>query len=52
MSHYRFLCWLYGAGFALVFLMLQVAISQRDEARSVRARLGTDELVCKVVRHD
>jgi hypothetical protein len=50
MSAERFLCWMFGVGFVFAFVMSQFAISQRDEARSFKANLGTNELVCKAVK--
>jgi hypothetical protein len=49
MSLEKFMCWLFGIGFWAMVLFLNVAISQRDDAREVKARIGDSELVCRVV---
>jgi hypothetical protein len=50
MSIHKFLCWMYGVGFAIAFIMSQVAISQRDDARAFQAQMGGVELVCMAVK--
>ncbi len=49
MDMHRFLCWMYGIGFVIVFVTLQVALNQRDEARTFKAGIGDVELACKAV---
>lgn len=50
MSAEKLMCWLFGIGFWVMFIMLNFAINQRDEAREVKARLGGSELICRVVK--
>lgn len=49
MSLEKLMCWLFGIGFWLMVLFLNVALIQRDDAREVKARIGDSELVCRVV---
>lgn len=49
MTPEKLMCWLFGMGFWVMVLLLNVAISQRDDAREVKARIGDSELVCRVV---
>jgi len=49
MSAEKLMCWLFGIGFWVMVVMLNFAISQRDEAREVKAKLGGADLICKVV---
>lgn len=51
-SKYRLqllLSWVFGIGFLSTIVMTNVAFSQRDTARTYRAELGKDDLVCRLV---
>jgi hypothetical protein len=45
----RLMTWILGAAAALFFVISQVSIGQRDEARQFRAQFGDASLSCRVI---
>ncbi|AMW64509.1 hypothetical protein QIT80_gp49 (endogenous virus) [Pseudomonas phage phiAH14a] len=50
MSAEKLMCWLFGIGFWGMFVLMNVAISQRDDAGEFKTTIGGSELVCRVVK--
>lgn len=50
MSGEKLMAWVFGAGFWVMFITLQFAFSQRDEARQFRAQFDDMQLVCRMVK--
>lgn len=50
MSIEKLMCWVFGIGFWVMFIVLQFAFSQRDDARQFRAQFNDMQLVCRMVK--
>jgi hypothetical protein len=50
MSTTKLMTWLFGIGFWVMFIVLQLTLVQRDEARQFRAQFNDSQLVCRMVK--
>ena len=50
MDVHKFMVWLFGLGFLVMFIIANLAFNQRDEARTFRASFGDGALKCRFVQ--
>ncbi|MDH0797545.1 hypothetical protein [Pseudomonas carnis] len=50
MSSEKLMCWVFGIGFWVMFILLQFTFSQRDDARQFQAQFNDMQLVCRMVK--
>lgn len=50
MSSAKLMAWVFGIGFWMMFIVLQFAFSQRDDARQFQAQFNDMQMVCRMVK--
>ncbi|QJD55125.1 hypothetical protein QIT82_gp53 [Pseudomonas phage psageK9] len=46
----KMLLWVFGIGFWVMFILLNLTFAQRDEARQFHAQFNDMQLVCRMVK--
>lgn len=50
MDVHKFMAWFFGGGCLALFILVNLALNQRDEARTFTASFGDGDLKCRFVQ--